>query len=208
MQKFWRTWHFPPAMLRRLELASSSASICCRAVRGEIRPGSGSASRLASSPSVLVLGSSTLRLASSPSVLVLGSSTLRLGLSALLSPLALRPPPRPPPPRPALCRRWCHPRETFDATSLGRICPRGGGVVLKVPFLDASRISQYLDTRTLLHFFLVTIPPYLASTHASVEDCPQAGYAPGTRIKHQDLMNIPRKGTSAAALTVVTSWFH
>ena len=43
-----------------------------------------------------------------------------------------------------------------------------------------SRISQYLETRTL---FLGHHSP----THASVEDCPQG--------MHQDLMFIPRKGT-------------
>ena len=43
-----------------------------------------------------------------------------------------------------------------------------------------SRISQYLETRTL---FLGHHSP----THASVEDCPQG--------MHQDLIFIPRKGT-------------
>ena len=49
--------------------------------------------------------------------------------------------------------------------------------VLKVPFLDASRISKYLETG---HFSWSPLPiPYL-------EDCPQG--------MHQDLMFIPRKG--------------
>ena len=57
--------------------------------------------------------------------------------------------------------------------------------VLKVPFLDASRISQYLEARTL---FLGHQPLLYACIYLwkSVED-PQG--------MHQDLMFIPRKGT-------------
>jgi len=52
-----------------------------------------------------------------------------------------------------------------------------------VPFLDASRISQYSETRTLFLGHHCHHSP----THGSVEDCPQG--------MHQDLMFNRRKGT-------------